>query len=1188
MKRPFYPFALFVITLMFAGSNALSGAGAVERTARGTVTPVELDHGDELHFTLRNGETRVLRLEDSGAEILLSNVYPAALRTERIDHGILYQIWIDVTVDGHPMRLTRYLSSQASFNEPYAVNGMRVWLDYIRAPVGVFMSDGRGGIPRKDARIVVNDLTDRVCPDELMPWYRDSTAVAGKEYANLRIDARDTYKGDNMHMGGYWGATPHRGLDINMRAGTRMIAPIDFDDHFIFSADHRWRGVRDWGDGSVWWLQSHHLVGMVVPENGPLARGTYYADGAGTAVGEAQHSHFEFTIVENGLQYWVDAWILFWQTFRDLEDAAGAIRAEIGPLSPAEAGAPVSFSSAGSRPGEGSGLRYSWSFGDGSGSTEANPVHTYLNPGIYAVRLTVDDGYETADFVQNITVDGTAAGEPGLALAAPGEVEFLPWPVDATRVYGERPAFLPHTLRFSARATRPVPAVKSVELTNSGNGVLPPAAVTVTHKDADGWCTAELAGGGNTQSVSVSVDATGLTPGVYTAKVEVDCEDAVNGRQTFRVRLQVEDGAPPDHEIIVKNTDEGFYATPWFWIPHSFHVNHTDNLWGEAGRWDRPKLPPALLTPDGKNRMGLTGLYLSNGHRAEPGQFFRFTPDLAAGEYQISTPVETPWDATTEVDVRVRHAHGETVVRYRPGDDTVIGTFEFDEGRDGFVEFYAEGSVGQVSADAVVFLNTDYVVKLTVDNADDEATAVGEWITSTAQSGYFGEDYVHDGNEGKGTKSFRFTPRIVSGEHEVWLHWPQGPDHATSVPVAIQTAAGEVEVRVNQRDHGGDWHYIGSYALSGDDMWVEVRTGGTDGRVVADAVRLVPMDEVEDPSGLIAQWLFDDYPGSGTRTTAVDSVGDREMTLHNVVGDETTWIEGKVGPYALKFDGVDDYATVGAVGLPPTQPRTIAAWVRLDAMQQPNWGLVFGFVGPSGATSFLVGFPSPGSRVIVDLNNHHWNLMTSMNTNWNHMAVTWDGSRIVAYLNGQSVFSVDSPSHMAVDDNFRLARIWNNFNGAVDDVRIYDRALGADEVRAIHEYQPEVPVTRAARGTPHPWLEEHGLVDETVSHDEAEEIDHDGDGFTAWQEFVAGTNPKNPASFFHIQSIELVDDGVLLRWDGVEGRAYRVYHRSSLQGTNWEPVSGTLLALASEEMVFFHGSGSGADPRFYRILVELW
>ena len=57
---------------------------------------------------------------------------------------------------------------------------------------------------------------------------------------------------------------------------------------------------------------------------------------------------------------------------------------------------PVSFSSAGSSDPEGAPLSYSWTFGDGGTSTQANPTHTYLAPGQYVARLTVSDGSSTA------------------------------------------------------------------------------------------------------------------------------------------------------------------------------------------------------------------------------------------------------------------------------------------------------------------------------------------------------------------------------------------------------------------------------------------------------------------------------------------------------------------------------------------------------------------------------------------------------------------------------------------------------------------------------------------------------------------------------------------------------------------------------------------------------------------------
>ena len=52
----------------------------------------------------------------------------------------------------------------------------------------------------------------------------------------------------------------------------------------------------------------------------------------------------------------------------------------------------VNFSSSGSSDPEGQPLSYSWNFGDGTTSTQANPSHTYTVAGPYQARLTVSDG----------------------------------------------------------------------------------------------------------------------------------------------------------------------------------------------------------------------------------------------------------------------------------------------------------------------------------------------------------------------------------------------------------------------------------------------------------------------------------------------------------------------------------------------------------------------------------------------------------------------------------------------------------------------------------------------------------------------------------------------------------------------------------------------------------------------------
>jgi PKD repeat protein len=59
---------------------------------------------------------------------------------------------------------------------------------------------------------------------------------------------------------------------------------------------------------------------------------------------------------------------------------------------------------------------YEWDFGDGFGSTEQNPEHTYFDPGTYSATLTVTDDEGLTD---SATVEITAVFDPALDLEAP-------------------------------------------------------------------------------------------------------------------------------------------------------------------------------------------------------------------------------------------------------------------------------------------------------------------------------------------------------------------------------------------------------------------------------------------------------------------------------------------------------------------------------------------------------------------------------------------------------------------------------------------------------------------------------------------------------------------------------------------------------------------------------------------------
>ena len=284
-----------------------------KRVAKDTITPVSLNHGDELHFTLRDGSTRKLKLLSTEAKVAEGT--PQKVKK--------YTFSAVLMVDDQRCEITRVVPAQESFYEPLEIAGMRIWLDAVSA---IFKDDGgflgekdvaNGGPscrPTRKARLVVSDVHDRICPEKLVWWYPETAD---------RIDIKRCYRGEDCWMGPYDGVGAHGGLDINMKSGTPLYAPINFDEHYLFDSlkegdnNNRWRGIRRWNNGSVWWLQAHHLNKMVVPERGPLKAGTLYAETAGVHIGVTQHTHFVLRIFEEGEAHFVDPWIVFWQTFRD-------------------------------------------------------------------------------------------------------------------------------------------------------------------------------------------------------------------------------------------------------------------------------------------------------------------------------------------------------------------------------------------------------------------------------------------------------------------------------------------------------------------------------------------------------------------------------------------------------------------------------------------------------------------------------------------------------------------------------------------------------------------------------------------------------------------------------------------------------------------------------------------------------
>jgi ribulose 1,5-bisphosphate synthetase/thiazole synthase len=125
---------------------------------------------------------------------------------------------------------------------------------------------------------------------------------------------------------------------------------------------------------------------------------------------------------------------------------------------------------------------------------------------------------------------------------------------------------------------------------------------------------------------------------------------------------------------------------------------------------------------------------------------------------------------------------------------------------------------------------------------DNDGKPTGDWAFSASTGHFVGNGYLHDGNEAKGKKSMRYTPKISeAGKYEVFLHYSANANRASNVPVVVKSADGEKTITVNQKKaHGENGFSLGTFTFEkGTEGFVDIRTTGTDGHVIADAVQFV-------------------------------------------------------------------------------------------------------------------------------------------------------------------------------------------------------------------------------------------------------------------------------------------------------------------------------------------------------------
>lgn len=218
---------------------------------------------------------------------------------------------------------------------------------------------------------------------------------------------------------------------------------------------------------------------------------------------------------------------------------------------------------------------------------------------------------------------------------------------------------------------------------------------------------------------------------------------------------------------------------------------------------------------------------------------------------------------------------------------------------------------------------------------------------------------------------------------------------------------------------------------------------------VIDDVRFYKAPVVSVPDNLVAYWKFDE--GSGTK--AVDTAyGDHTGTISGAT--YSTTVPSSItfdDPYSLDFDGVNDGVST-SLSLNNYSAFTLAGWAypRTAATGEGWFGandvFEFFFTGTNGVKCWT-------PRGEVD-----WTFTPATFLNrWHHITCLGTGSSVILYVDGTQVASTAHTvtSNYGTGDTFSIGLGVQNggtsgpFDGLIDDVRVYNRALTPAEMNSL-------------------------------------------------------------------------------------------------------------------------------------------
>ena len=209
-----------------------------------------------------------------------------------------------------------------------------------------------------------------------------------------------------------------------------------------------------------------------------------------------------------------------------------------------------------------------------------------------------------------------------------------------------------------------------------------------------------------------------------------------------------------------------------------------------------------------------------------------------------------------------------------------------------------------------------------------------------------------------------------------------------------------------------------------------------------------------------AIWRFDEGTGTSARDTSV--YNSNHCTLKNM-DSANCWVDGRIKK-ALRFDGLDDYLDCGSHDTLKSAGGTVEFWLKASLLGA-HQDLVNIF--EDGYQNYLLIRLHATKAIYVrveDDDQEKVNLYSEIKLNDNdfhHVAVTQDGTSMKIYIDGQesAVTGVNSDfwtAHLTLAGLWLGGGHWSHFKGLLDEVRLYNRALTAEEVLGHYQGHADI------------------------------------------------------------------------------------------------------------------------------------